>query len=123
VRSIHIADAFVRAARETIISLQDRGVDSWRLVFEHAATGKENTPMRQTRPIAIEHVVIASNQPYDKVVGALEARLGPAQDWVAIWHSLDVLSLSEQSRAEVPVDSEQAAYVGNKELALVGLNP
>ena len=77
--------------------------------------------MRQTRPITIEQVVVASNQPYDKVIGALEARLGPAQDWAAIWHSLDVLSLP--SRAEVPVDSEQTAYVGNKELALVGLNP
>ncbi len=41
--------------------------------------------MRHTRPITIEHIVVESNQPYEKVVGALEARLGPAQDWAAIW--------------------------------------
>ena len=41
--------------------------------------------MRHTTPITIEHIVVESNQPYEKVVGALEARLGPAQDWAAIW--------------------------------------
>jgi uncharacterized protein (DUF302 family) len=40
--------------------------------------------MRQTTPFTIEHVVISSNQPYEKVIGALEARLGPAQNWAAI---------------------------------------
>jgi uncharacterized protein (DUF302 family) len=41
--------------------------------------------MRQTTPITIEHVVVASKQPYEQVINALEARLGPPQDWAAIW--------------------------------------
>src|SRR5260370_9784447 len=40
--------------------------------------------MQHTTPITIEHIVVESNQPYEKVVGALEARLGTVQDWAAI---------------------------------------
>jgi len=40
--------------------------------------------MRHRTPLTIEHIAVASNQPYEKVVGALEARLGLAQNWAAI---------------------------------------
>jgi uncharacterized protein (DUF302 family) len=32
--------------------------------------------LRQTRPIAIEHVVVASNRPYEQVKASLESQLG-----------------------------------------------
>ena len=79
--------------------------------------------MRQTRPITIEQVVVASNQPYDKVIGALEARLGSARRKSGRRFGTPLTCCLSPSRAEVPVDSEQTAYVGNKELALVGPNP
>ena len=44
--------------------------------------------MRQTTPITIEHVVVASNQPYEKVIDAFEARLGPAEHWEEILRPL-----------------------------------
>jgi len=34
-----------------------------------------------TRPLTIEHMVIASNQPYEKVLEGLERRLGSAEGW------------------------------------------
>ena len=40
--------------------------------------------MTHTTHITIEHVVVASNQPYEKVIDALEARLGPAENWEEI---------------------------------------
>jgi uncharacterized protein (DUF302 family) len=40
--------------------------------------------MRQTTPLTIEHVVVASERPYEQVIAALEARLGPLQDWAAL---------------------------------------
>jgi hypothetical protein len=42
--------------------------------------------MRQTTPLTIEHVVVASERPYEQVIAALEARLGPLQDWAALGH-------------------------------------
>lgn len=44
--------------------------------------------MRHTTHITIEHVVVASDQPYEKVIDAFEARLGPAENWVEIIGSL-----------------------------------
>jgi uncharacterized protein (DUF302 family) len=40
--------------------------------------------MRHTTPITIEHIVVESNHPFEKVVGVLEALLGPVQDWTTI---------------------------------------
>ncbi len=37
--------------------------------------------MESTRPITIEHVVIASNQPYEKVLEGLESRMGSEEGW------------------------------------------
>lgn len=37
--------------------------------------------MKSTRQITIEHIVIASNQPYEKVLEALESRLGSEEGW------------------------------------------
>lgn len=39
---------------------------------------------RTTTHITIEHIVVASNLPYEQVLDALEARLSPAQNWEAI---------------------------------------
>ena len=44
--------------------------------------------MRHTTHITIEHVVVASNQPYEKVIDAFEARLGPAENWEEILRPL-----------------------------------
>jgi uncharacterized protein (DUF302 family) len=69
--------------------------------------------MRQTTPITIEHVVIASNQPYEKVIGALDARLGPAQDWTAIRQHVAAAHASwEQFTQEVE------AHIGTSGLTL-----
>jgi hypothetical protein len=40
--------------------------------------------MKQTTPLTIEHVVVASEQLYERVIAALEARRGPPQDWAAL---------------------------------------
>jgi uncharacterized protein (DUF302 family) len=37
--------------------------------------------MKHTTHITIEHIVVASSQPYEKVVNALEEQLGPIQNW------------------------------------------
>jgi hypothetical protein len=37
--------------------------------------------MQSTRQITIEHSVLASNQPYEKVLEALESRLGSEEGW------------------------------------------
>jgi hypothetical protein len=37
--------------------------------------------MRHTTPITVEHIVVASNQPFEKVSASLEARLGAAENW------------------------------------------
>jgi uncharacterized protein (DUF302 family) len=37
--------------------------------------------MKPTRQITIEHIVIASNQPYEKVLEGLESRLGSEEGW------------------------------------------
>jgi uncharacterized protein (DUF302 family) len=69
--------------------------------------------MRQTTPITIEHVVIASNQPYEKVIGSLEARLGPVQDWTAIGQHVAAAHASwEQFTQEVE------AHIGTSGLTL-----
>jgi uncharacterized protein (DUF302 family) len=69
--------------------------------------------MRHTRPITIEHIVVESSQPYEKVVGALEARLGPTQDWAAIWQQAVVAHASwEQFTQEVE------AHIGTSGLTL-----
>jgi uncharacterized protein (DUF302 family) len=43
--------------------------------------------MRQTTSINSEHIVVESSQPYEKVIDALEARLGTEQGWVAALQS------------------------------------
>jgi uncharacterized protein (DUF302 family) len=53
-----------------------------------AYTGKEEKTMRHTTHITIEHVVVSSNQLYEKVIDALEARLGPAENWEEILRPL-----------------------------------
>ncbi len=69
--------------------------------------------MRQTTPITIEHVVVASKQPYETVIGALEARLGPAQDWAAIWQPLAAAHASWEQ-----ITQEGEAHIGPSGLTL-----
>lgn len=41
---------------------------------------------RGTTLIPVEHVVVSSKRPYQQVIDALEARLGPVVNWDAILH-------------------------------------
>jgi uncharacterized protein (DUF302 family) len=41
-----------------------------------------------TTRILVEHVVVASKRPYQQVIDALEARLGPGVNWNAMLHQL-----------------------------------
>ena len=41
-----------------------------------------------TTPISVEHVVVASKRPYQQVIDALEACLGPVVNWDAMLHQL-----------------------------------
>ncbi len=56
--------------------------------------------MRHTTPITIEHIVVASNQPYEKVSDVLEARLGSAENWEAIGEHLLAANASEEQVAQ-----------------------
>ena len=69
--------------------------------------------MRHTTPITIEHTVIESNQPFEKVVGALEARLGPGQDWTAIGQQAAAAHASWEQFTQ-----EAEAYIGSSGLTL-----
>jgi uncharacterized protein (DUF302 family) len=44
--------------------------------------------MKQRTSITIEHIVVAWNQPYEKVIDAFEARLGQAENWEEIIQQL-----------------------------------
>ena len=44
--------------------------------------------MSHTTRISVEHVVVASKRPYQQVINALEARLGPVVNWDEILHQL-----------------------------------
>jgi hypothetical protein len=44
-------------------------------------TVKGQEKMHQTTSITIEHVVVASAQPYEHVIAALDDRLGAPQNW------------------------------------------
>jgi uncharacterized protein (DUF302 family) len=50
--------------------------------------------MKQITSITIEHIVVASKQPYEKVISALEERLGSAENWGAIIGQLFVAQAS-----------------------------
>ncbi len=56
--------------------------------------------MRHTTPITIEHIVVASNQPFEQVSGALAARLDSAENWGAIGEQLLAESASEEQVAQ-----------------------
>jgi uncharacterized protein (DUF302 family) len=69
--------------------------------------------MRQTTPLTIEHVVVASKQPYDKVISALDALLGPVQQWPAIWHPLAAAHASWEQ-----ITQEGEAHIGPSGMTL-----
>ena len=56
--------------------------------------------MRQTTQITIEHIAVASNQPYEKVIDALEARLGSAENWETIGQQLIAANASQEQIAQ-----------------------
>jgi uncharacterized protein (DUF302 family) len=49
---------------------------------------KKGKTMSQTMYITIEHIVVTSDRQYQQVLDALDARLGPAQNWEAIGQQL-----------------------------------
>lgn len=57
------------------------------------------SPLRITR-FTVEHVVVASDQSYVQVIGALEARLGPPADWEILPQQLADRNLSWEEVAE-----------------------
>jgi uncharacterized protein (DUF302 family) len=69
--------------------------------------------MRQKTAITIEHVVVASEQPYEKVIDALEARLGSRQDWAAIGQQVTATHASWEQFTQ-----EAEAYIGTSGLTL-----
>jgi hypothetical protein len=52
--------------------------------------------MRQTTQITIEHIVVASNQPFEKVIDVLETRLGSAENRGAIGQHLIAANASQE---------------------------
>ena len=56
--------------------------------------------MRHTTHITIEHIVVASNQPYEKVIDALEARLGSVENWGRIGQQLIAANASQEQVAQ-----------------------
>src|SRR5258708_18041116 len=65
-------------------------------------TKKKGKQMKSTRQITIEHIVIASNQPYEKVLEALESRPGSEEGWRKTEQRIQTL-------AAAPGPLEQAA--------------
>src|SRR5260370_9267648 len=70
---------------------------------------KKGKPMKSTRQITIEHRVIASNQPYEKVLEGLESRLGSEEGWRETEQRLQALAA-----AQAPL--EQAAETVERQL-------
>ena len=68
------------------------------------------------RSITIEHVVIASNQPYDKVCEGLASRLGSAETWRETEQRLHALAAAHASWDEVTEAIER--NLGTSDLTL-----
>src|SRR5260370_6748845 len=51
--------------------------------------------MGSTRQITIEHIVIASNQPYEKVLEGLESRLGSEEGWRKTGQRIQALAAAQ----------------------------
>ena len=60
--------------------------------------------MKSTRSITIEHTVIASNQPYEKVLEGLESRLGSEEGWRETEQRLRALAA-----AQAPLEQAEEA--------------
>lgn len=72
--------------------------------------------MGSTQHITIEHRVIASNQPYTKVLEALETRLGSLEDWRAIVQQIQLLVTTGATWEKVTETIEQ--HIGMSGLTL-----
>ena len=72
--------------------------------------------MESTQHVTIEHVVIASNQPYEVVLKALESRLGSMDDWKGIAQKIQ--SLVSEGASWEQVAEEIEAHIGTSGLAL-----
>lgn len=57
--------------------------------------------MELTNTITIEHTVIASNQPYKKVLEALKARMGSIEDWQEMARKLSETISAETSWEQI----------------------
>ena len=68
------------------------------------------------RSITIQHVVIASNQPYDKVCEGLASRLGSAETWRESQQRGDTLTAAHASWEEVTEAIERSFTTGDMTL-------
>ena len=60
--------------------------------------------MKSTRSITIEHTIIASNQPYEKVLEGLESRLGSEEGWRETEQRIQTLAA-----AQAPLEQAEEA--------------
>ncbi|GHO42002.1 DUF302 domain-containing protein [Ktedonospora formicarum] len=77
--------------------------------------------MSHTTHISIEHVVVASKRPYQQVIDALEARLGPVVNWDEILYPLMDAKVSWEQ-----LTKECEAHIGHSGLTFfykVGHSP
>ena len=79
-----------------------------------------------TTRISVEHVVVASKRPYQQVIDALEARLGPVVNWDEILHQLMGAKISweqltKECEAQIgPSGLTRFYQVGHSYLSLLG---
>jgi uncharacterized protein (DUF302 family) len=66
-----------------------------------------------TTRISVEHVVVASKRPYQQVIDALQARLGPVVNWDEILHQLMDAKVSWEQ-----LTKECEAHIGPSGLTL-----
>jgi len=85
----------------------------WRLIAAREWNTKVNQTVSHSTHPPIEHVVVAVSRPYDQVVAALDARLGPARDWEAIMRPLLAAGASWEQ-----VQEALAAHIGASGLSL-----
>jgi uncharacterized protein (DUF302 family) len=57
--------------------------------------------METISTLTIEHIVIASNQPYEKVLEALKTRMGSIEDWKEMARKLGSLDLTSTSWEQI----------------------
>jgi D-mannonate dehydratase len=57
--------------------------------------------METISTLTIEHIVIASNQPYEKVLEALKTHMGSIEDWKEMTRKLGFIDLTSTSWEQI----------------------